>query len=132
MLTYELAPKLSTGTGRSTVKHVEGWRTVAIEFEVEAIGATPTVTFTVQGQLDRTPPKLDDDPASPLWENLAYVRSDATTAASSAAQVITTVSKTILWVEGLEKRSFRSLAINVTANTNVTFSARMHVAEQPL
>lgn len=120
MLSFDLFKKGSTGTGRGSVAGLEnilpGGAKALVEFEVEAQGATPTITFTVQGSLDGT-----------TFFDIAYVDGDATVAQSKAAKVVTTISKTFVFVDGLDKRFFKALAVNVSANTNTTFSARLHI-----
>lgn len=116
MLSVDLAAKGTTGLGRKSAAQVEGLgRRLAIEFEVEAVGATPTVTYTVQGSLDGT-----------NWFDLQYVTEDSAVAAAKTAIVTTAVSKKFVYLDGLDKRFFRHVAVNVTANTNVTYSARVH------
>lgn len=113
----ELAPSGSVGTGRKSASLGGAATTrVGIEFEVEAVGATPTVTFTVQGSYDGV-----------NWSDMQYVRLDSSVAASKAGVVRTAVGKEHLFVDGLDKRFVRFVAVNVTANTNVTFSARAQV-----
>lgn len=119
MVTHILAAKGSTGTGTNFSPLTGGagrlnrW---AIEFEVEAVGATPTATFTVEGLM----------PDGVTWAPVALVQADSTVAASSAGITVTTVGKTFRYVAGLDYRFVNGLRINVSANTNVTFSARAH------
>ena len=117
----EIAAKGSTGTGRKSAL-IDGTAAsrLMIEFEVEAVGATPTVTFTIQGSMDGT-----------TWTDMQYVTLDSSVAASKAGIVVTTVSKTHRFVDGLDKRFPHYIAVNVTANTNVTFSARAHSERIP-
>jgi hypothetical protein len=117
VLTFDLAKKGSTGTGTAFSPIGGGLERVArigIEFEVEAIGATPTITFTIEG--------LMADGVT--WATLALVQADSTQAASVAGITTAVVGKTFRFVDGLDKRYVRGLRVNVSANTNVTFSAR--------
>jgi hypothetical protein len=111
---WDVFNKGTTGTGTGVLNHADalGGR-VGIEFQVEAIGATPTLTFAVEGSLDGI-----------NWVTLDTVSPDATVAASNAPITVTTVSKTWRYLDGLGLRFFSALRINVTANTNVTYSAR--------
>ncbi len=109
----ELAKK-QTGTGRFSAL-IDGTAAsrIMLEFIVDAIGATPTVTFTIQGSMDNV-----------NWVDMQYVTLDSSVAASKAGIVMTTVSVTHRFVDGLDKRFPHYIAVNVSANTNVTFSAR--------
>jgi hypothetical protein len=120
---HDLHVKGSTGNSRGSVAGLEnvlsGNVKALIEFEVEAIGATPTVSFTIQGSLDGT-----------NFFDIAYVDPDSTVAASKTAKVVTTVGKTFVFVDGLDKRFYKRIAVNTTANTNVTFSSRLHLVHE--
>lgn len=111
----ELAAKRTTGTGRFSAAGLASARRLFLRFEVEAVGATPTVTFTVQGSNDGV-----------NWTDIQYVTPDSSVAASKAGVVITTVSATALFLDGLDKRFFDQYAVNVSANTNVTFNANVY------
>lgn len=119
MLSFDLAKKGSTGTGTAFSPVTGGLERVgriAVEFEVEAVGATPTATFTVEGLM----------PDGTTWVTVALVQADSTQAASSTGVTVTAVGKTFRFVSGVDFRFVRGLRINVSANTNVTFSARAH------
>ena len=111
----EMAKK-QTGTGRFSAD-ISGTAAsrIAVEFEVDAVGATPTVTFTIQGSMDNV-----------NWTDMEYLTLDSSVAASKVGIVLTTVGKTQRFVNGLDKRFPHYIAVNVSANTNVTFSARAH------
>src|SRR5690242_12136489 len=127
--TQDLAPKGSTGTGTFVANGLADANVVAVEFEVEAVGSTPTVTFQVEGALHRAAGKADTDvaDASDQWDKVALVTADSTVAATSAAVTKTGTGKYIYFVAGLDLRAFRKIRLNVSANTNVTFSARLHL-----
>jgi hypothetical protein len=110
-----LAPVGSTGTGRFSAGNLRGARRLAVVFKVEAVGATPTVTFTVQGSLDGT-----------NWTTLAVAQLDSSVAVSNSPITMTAVGLTERFVDGLDKRFYEFIAVNVTANTNVTFSAKAY------
>jgi hypothetical protein len=119
LLSFDLAKKGSTGTGVAYAPvggGLERLNRLAIEVEVEAVGATPTMTYTIEGLM----------PDGTTWATLALVQADSTAAAATAGVTVTTVSKTFRYVAGLDFRFVRGLRINVSANTNVTFSARAH------
>lgn len=117
MITLKLFDIGSTGTGRGSAANTEDILRGEIEFQVEAVGATPAISWTVQGSADGT-----------TWVDIAYVTQDATVAASKAAQTGIAVAKTILFIDGLDKRFFNFIAVNVSSNTNVTYSARLNIA----
>lgn len=110
----ELAPKLSTGVARFSAAGLSSARRVFVRVEVTAIGATPTMTYTIQGSND----------GGVTWTDIQYVSPDSSVAASKAAVVVTTVSVAQYFIDGLDKRFFDQYAINVSANTNVTFNAQ--------
>ena len=109
-------------TGNNTHQSVgltNGAQAVCVEFRVTAIGATPTVTYIIQGSMDE--PTVAD--ASSNWNTvLVYpVGSDTGTAAPSA---VTTVSSALHFF-GVT-RFFKKVRIVTSANTNVTYEAKLH------
>lgn len=126
MLTYDVHTKGTTGTGRQYIDGLSEATRLEVEFEVEAVGGTPTVTFQIEGLLPNTDPTVAAN-----WVKLAYVTEDATVATSSAAITKTAVGKSRYYVDGLDKRFFRAYAVNVTANTNVTYSSRLNRQDHP-
>lgn len=117
----KLAPSGQTGTGRFSADSFWSAKRIAVEVVVEAVGATPTATYTIQGL------KVGGDAATASdWTDIAYVDGDATTASSKAGVVVTTVSRTVKFIDGLDKRFFEAIAVNVSANTNVTFRANAY------
>jgi len=119
----QLAPKGQTGTGRFPAHVVPESPLIAIEFVVEAVGATPTVTYTIQGL---RPGAESTDSAE--WVDLMYLDMDSSVAASKAGIVATTVSRVVKYLDGLDRRFFEAIAVNVSANTNVTFRANLYQA----
>ena len=127
-----LAPVGSTGNNNhAAVTGCESARTLAVEFLVEAAGATPTVTFKVQGALNRDATNLDGQPASDFWENLALVSSDASAAtiAAGTGVTVTATGTSVVFVAGLDIRRWRKIRLVTSANTNITYSARLHKVE---
>jgi hypothetical protein len=112
----ELAPKLSTAVQRYSAGGLSSARRAYVRLEVTAIGATPSMTYTIQGS--------NDDGAT--WADLEYVTPDSAVAVSKAAVVVTTVSVAQYFIDGLDKRFFDKYAINVSANLNVTFKADIY------
>lgn len=112
-----LAATGSTGTGRKAAAGFEGVNRLMIEVVVEAVGATPTMTFTIQGSTDN----------GATFADIAYVDPDATVASAKTAKTVTTVGRTVLFVDGLDKRFWDQIAVNVSANTNVTFRATAYL-----
>ncbi len=126
--TFELAPTGSTGNINGTaVTGIEDGRTVALVFQVGAVGATPTITYKIQGALNRDPGiKLDSQPASDVWDDLSLVVSNPATAAITS-DTKTATGTFIYFVNGVDIRRWRKIRLVTSANTNVTFSARLHV-----
>ena len=114
-----------TGTGRHYVRNLEDATRIAVHHEVTAVGATPTMTFTIQG----CPAGLDPT-VSANWIDIAYVTGDATVAVAKTAITVTTVSNTVRYIDGLDKRFFHAIGINVTANTNVTYRTKLLRADR--
>lgn len=117
----QLAVPGSTGTGRKFALGFPRVPLVAIEFVVEAIGATPTVTFTIQVL------KAGGDPAvAGDWVDTNYVDADSSVAAAKTGITMTAVGKTVKYIDGLDKRFYDAVAVNVSANTNVTYRANAY------
>jgi hypothetical protein len=87
---------------------------VALQFVVEAVGATPTVTFKYQGSVDGV-----------NWFDVPYL-TPASDTLSQATTVVTAVGATLLWVDRALERSFKFFRVVTTANTNVTFRAELY------
>lgn len=90
-------------------------------FIVEAVGATPTVTFKFQGTLD--PNSVTD--ANAQWADLALlpIGSETVTAAPTA---VTAVGNSIFYIAQSHTRFVRRVRVITSANTNVTYSAQLH------
>lgn len=124
VMEHQVHPVGSTGNSRAYVMGVSREpQRVEVELNVEAVGATPTATFTVQGLVPGGNPATASD-----WVNLALLQADSTVAASNAAVVLTTVGLTRRWIDGIDKRFFDAVGVNVTANTNVTYSTKLKVS----
>jgi hypothetical protein len=112
----ELAPTKSAGTGRKYAMGFARVPLIAVEFVIEAVGSTPTVTFTIQGLQAGGEPGTATD-----WSDTGYVTPDSTVAASKAAIVKTAIGRYVYYVDGLDKRFYDGIAVNISANTNVTY-----------
>lgn len=125
MLTYTLHAVGSTGNTRAYIRNLQDMTRGEIEFKIEAVGATPTVSFVVQGLNIGGDPTVDAD-----WSTLALGVADATTASSTTAVTVTAVGKTRRFIDGLDKRFFDAIGILTSANTNVTFSSYLNRADR--
>lgn len=110
----KLAPVGTTGNVTGTaVKVVNNADRVALQFVVEAIGATPTVTFKFQGSLDGT-----------NWYDVSYI-TPLTSTEAVAAIVVTTVVGTAVFLGNSVARGYAYYRVVTTVNTNVTFRAEL-------
>lgn len=119
VLSYTLHAKGTTGNSLAKINNTADFTRAALELEVEAVGATPTITFTVKG----LPVGMLDIAAN--YVAVALDQADATVASSSAAIVVTAVGKTRRFIAGLSTRSFDAIAVDASANTNITYSTRL-------
>jgi hypothetical protein len=115
MATYtkQLAPTGTVGNNTHTASdEMRDADRVAIQINVENVGATPTATFTIEGSVDGvnwyTVPVVD-----PISDTL-----------STAAIVLTAIGLSLrwLWLGAGGARFFKNYRVRVTANTNVTYS----------
>lgn len=113
MATYmkQLANPGTTGnnTHQITTNEAQDADRKVLQILVEAVGGTPTATFTWEGSVDGA-----------NWVPVSYVTAASSTE-SQAAVVLTAVGVTLLWLAG-PSRFFRFFRVRVTANTNVTYS----------
>jgi hypothetical protein len=113
MATYtrQLAPVGTTGnnTHQINTNEAQDADRKVLQILVEAVGGTPTATFTWEGSIDGT-----------NWVPISYVTAASSTE-SQAALVLTAAGLTLLWLAG-PSRFFRFFRVRVTANTNVTYS----------
>lgn len=117
----QLAPAGTTGTGRKSALGFVNPSIIAIEIVLEVVGGTPALTFTVQG----LKPGGDEATAAD-WSDVAVVVANSTTAATATPSVTLATGRYIFYIDGLDKRCFEGVAVNVTANTNVTFRANAY------
>ncbi len=114
-----LAATGTTGTGRKIAAGFKHASLIAIELFYEVVGATPVFTFTVQGL------KVGGDPSVATdWTDLGVVVPDSTVAATKTPSLAPTQGQTArgtFYLDGLDKRFFDQIAVNVATNTNVTY-----------
>jgi hypothetical protein len=115
---HTLAPVGSTGTtaglpANSGLKVNAGDLSVAFLFTVEAVGATPTITYKFQGS---------DDGSN--WFDVNYI-TDASDTPATAARTRTTQGQDIAWLSQSGVRQYNFYRVVVTANTNVTYRAEL-------
>jgi len=99
-----------TGNQSHGATRTDANETVGFEFEVTAVGATPTVTWTVSGSMDGT-----------NFYPVNYV-TDATDTAAVTGLVSTAVGKKIIFLSNPVARRYKFYRVVTSANTNVTYS----------
>lgn len=91
--------------------------TTAFEFIVEVAGATPSITWKVQGTID--PVSVTD--ANANWVDIPYLPAN-TDVSAVAALTATAVGGTLIFLDTASgQRFFRRLRLVTSANTNVTY-----------
>lgn len=114
-----LAPTASTGNNTHTAvayKPGNGFASpVAIQFVVEAAGATPTVTWKAQGSFDGT-----------NFYDLLYI-TDASDTAATTTKTATAVGAQAIFVSNSQSRGYNFYRIVTSANTNITYRAELYV-----
>lgn len=88
---------------------------IGFQFVVEAAGATPTVTWKIQGSLDGT-----------NAYDLSYI-TDATDTAATATRTATAAGAQVNFLnKGTgESRAYKYYRVVTTSNTNITFRCEM-------
>jgi len=116
-----VAPKGSTGnqTHASVPMPAEADH-AAFQFVVEAVGATPTVTWKIQGSLDD--PSVSD--ANSAWFDIAY-NTEANDTLAVATRSATAVGKQVNFKRRNQAHFFRKVRLVTTANTNVTYRCEL-------
>lgn len=122
-----LAATGSTGNNTHNGAHA-GAEADAVEFRfiVEAVGATPTVTFKIQGTNDDT--NVTD--ANAVWTDISYIPANTNTAAN-ATQTATAVGTTVFFSDIQSgARFWRRFRLVTSANTNVTYRCEARLRAQ--
>lgn len=91
----------------------------AFNFIVEVAGATPTVTFKIQGCTDD---KSVSD-ANVTWNDIPYITANSDTVATTAITVTATGKTTIFLDIASGARFFTRYRLVTSANTNITYRA---------
>lgn len=107
-------------TGNNTHSSVAigaDYSTVALQFVVEAVGATPTVTYKWQGSVDNS-----------NWYDMAYI-TDASDTLSVATRVVTATGATLGFICNGSVRRYKYVRLVTSANTNVTYRAEIYLAD---
>jgi hypothetical protein len=113
-----LAPAGSTGNNTHPSFHAgSDYSALIVQFVVEATGATPTVTWKVQGSLDNVD-----------FFDLAYI-TDATDTLSVATRTVTSVSKQVNFLANPGARRYKYYRLVTSANTNVTYRGEIYLAD---
>jgi hypothetical protein len=114
-----LAPVGSTGNNtHASLAVQEDAEVIGLEFKIEAVGATPTVTYKYQGSEDG--PDVAD--GSSDWYDLLALPSDSATEAVSQTKTAVGVYQSFLETA---KRDVRKVRLVTSANTNVTYSSQL-------
>lgn len=114
-----LAPAASTGNNTHTAVSVDTPGAVpALEFVVEAVGATPTVTWKFQGSFDNV-----------TFYDLAYV-TDASDTLSVATIASTATGRKVVFPANGLIRAYKYYRLVTSANTNVTYRAEANLPIQ--
>lgn len=96
---------------------------LAFEFEITAAGATPTITFKLQGSQD----DVGVPDASSDWFDISMMPSASDTSLATDTKTAVGVYEYFLEVA---RRSVAKLRLVTSANTNVTYEGELHVEEQ--
>jgi len=91
---------------------------------VTVAGATPTVTWKVQGSVDDA--SVSD--GNSAWFDVAYI-TDATDTAAVTARVRTTVGSDLQFLSNPVARRYRKYRLVTTANTNITYDADLYTID---
>ena len=113
-----LAQPGSTGNVTGSSYHIgSNTQATALQFIVEAAGATPTVTYKFQGSADGT-----------NWFDVGYI-TDSSDTISTATRTRTSVGADIAFVSNPVARRYAYYRVVTSLNTNVTFRAEIYTIE---
>lgn len=120
-----LAPTGSTGNNtHASAVAPESAEEFVFKFVVEAVGATPTVTYKFQG----SPDTGDVNDANAAWFDVLYT-TDATDTAAVATRAATAVGSQVEYLDHPEMRTYRRFRCVTSANTNVTYRAEVYALD---
>lgn len=112
---HALAAAGSTGNNTHSALYVGGtYESVAFQFRATAVGATPTVSWKIQGSPDGT-----------NYFDLGYI-TDASDTVATATRAVTTVSAQINFLSNPVARRYKYFRLVTSANTNVTYAADIY------
>jgi hypothetical protein len=118
---YAALPSTTGNNTHQSVGLTQDAISACVDFRCTAIGATPTVTFVVQGSFDD--PSVADASSTFVTAFVYPVGSDTGTAAPAA---VTTVSSNPVFLAGPSGRFYKKVRVVTSANTNVTYEAKVH------
>jgi hypothetical protein len=118
-----LAPSGSTGNNTHTsIGFPDVNARYAMVLDVEAVGATPTITWKVQVSIDDT--SVSD--ANSTWYDLLYVTPTTNDTAVTTTRVVTAVGSDVVFPDTFyDARFWRKIRLVTTANTNVTYRGEL-------
>lgn len=125
--TGQLANVGSTGNNTHASVGADGFTdadVLSLEFEITAVGGTPTISWLFQGSMDG--PDVTD--AASDWFALEVLPSDSAVE-SAAVQTKTAVGVYESSVE-IARRPIRKVRLVTSANTNVTYEADIYAVDQ--
>jgi hypothetical protein len=95
---------------------------IAATLIVEAVGATPTITWKVQVSMDDT--SVTD--ANSTWFDLLYVTPTTNDTAVTTARVVTAVGLDVVFPDTFyDARFWRKVRLVTSSNTNVTYRGEL-------
>ena len=103
-------------TGRFSADNVATASLLGIEIVLDAVGTV--FTFTIQGLKLGGNPSIASD-----WQDVAVLTAKSTDAATATPSVTVATGRNVFYIDGLDRRFFRAIALNVTANTGVAWHA---------
>ena len=93
--------------------------TLSIEVEITAVGATPTITYKIQGSNDGA----ETPDASSDWFDLMMLPAASDTAVATDTKTAVGV---YTYYDDMERRPLGKVRLVTSANTNVTYEAELY------
>src|SRR5262245_34206977 len=110
----------TTGNNTHTgVKSTPAAGRLCVAFVIEAVGATPTITFKIQGAMDAD----DVTDGNAGWFDLPFLSDTTDTVAATLTK--TAVGSYPMWLSQANSRFVRRVRVVTSANTNVTYRAEL-------